>query len=138
MTKLKPLKKTIKLSLALIMLYGLNACSKADTPQAVSIAFANALAKGKITESTTYTTEVSANFLKKASALANVAPRPDANYEVVKDSIYGNKGFVEVIDKGQKKPKLEHFDVVKIDGVWKVTLEDVLRKGNKKNRNAYR
>lgn len=76
MSKLKPLKKTIKLSLTLIMLYGLNACSsKPTTPQEISIAFVNALAKGNFEECKTYTTEATAKVIEQ-SILLGAAPTP--------------------------------------------------------------
>ena len=105
--------------------------SKTPEHQEVAIAFANNFAKGKLTEAKKYATETSAALIDLAGSLGGMNINPDANFRVVKDSIIGKKGFVKLIDDSKEKPKEELYDVVMIDGEWKVNLDAMVTRESK-------
>ena len=144
MFKKTTLNSTLPLFL-LVFLCTFNACSTgtgdgttsnsifSQTPdyQEVTLAFADSFAKGKLKESKKYATETSAALIDLAGSLGGMNINPDANFRVVKDSIIGKKGFVKLIDDSKEKPKEELYDVVMIDGEWKVNLDAMVTRERK-------
>ena len=50
---------------------------------------------------------------------------------MVKDSIMGKKGLVKLIDNSKEKPLEEWYDIVMIDGEWKVNLDAMVTRESK-------
>lgn len=130
-----------------IFLCALNSCSSgasdsstgnsifSTTPehQEVAIAFADNFAKGKLKEAKKYATEASAMLIELTGSLGGLDINPDANFRMVKDSISGKKGFVKLKDVSKEKSIEEWYDVVMVDGEWKVNLDAmVTRESNMK------
>lgn len=144
MFKKTTLNSTLPLFL-LVFLYTFNACSSgtgdgstsnsifSQTPehQEVAIAFANNFAKGKLNEAKNYATEASALLIELTGSLGGLDINPDANFSMVKDSIMGKKGLVKLIDNSKEKPLEEWYDVVMVDGEWKVNLDAMVTRESK-------
>lgn len=138
-------KKTTQNSILPLMLLtllcALNACSSdstsnsifSQTPeyQEVAIDFANSFAKGKLKESKKYVTETSEMVIELTGSLGGLDINPDANFRMVKDSINGKKDLVKLVDASKEKSKGEWYDVVMIDGEWKVNLNAMLTRDRK-------
>ena len=130
----------------LIALCALNSCSSgasdgssvsksifSQTPehQEVAIAFADNFAKGKLKEAKKYATEASEILIELTGSLGGVGINPDANFRMVKDSIIGKKGFVKLKDDSKEKSIEEWYDVVMVDGEWKVNLDAMVTRESK-------
>ncbi len=130
----------------LIIIAALNSCSsdnsganksslfgQSNNRQDVAIAFAENLAKGKITEAKKYATETSAVLLDLSIKLgAKLEIAPDASFSIMKDSIMGKKALVQVKDNNKAKAKGEWYDMVTVDDNWLVDLDKTMGRSRKK------
>lgn len=135
MTKKTTIKKKLTLLLStMYLLFSVISCSsESSNPQTVAIAFAENVAKGKIKAAKKYATETSGMLLDLTAKNAGLSIFPDASYSIVKDSITGKKGFVQLKDNNSKKGTLEWYAVVKVDDEWKVDLDKTIKRQQRVN-----
>ncbi|WP_057938846.1 nuclear transport factor 2 family protein [Algoriphagus resistens] len=82
--------------------------------------FTENLAKGKVEEAKKYATEATGNVIDMASAMGSIPVDPDFKFEVLNDSIVGNRAWITISTPNGKG---EVFQTVKIDGDWLVHME---------------
>jgi hypothetical protein len=89
-------------------------------PENTAKNFTENLAKGKIDEAKKYATESTGKMLDFASSFGGVPIDPNFEFEMIKDSIVGNRSWVTFVNQKGKK---ETMEMVKIDGDWLVHME---------------
>ena len=82
--------------------------------------FTENLAKGKVEEAKKYATEATGKIVDLASNFGSVPVDPDFKFEVLNDSIVGNRAWITISTPNGKG---EVFQAVKIDGDWLVHME---------------
>lgn len=129
----------------LVCLFYLGACSsgngdihystlsKISQHQEVAVAFAENVAKGKIKEAKKYATEASGAMIDMTAQMGGLKIIPDASYSIMRDSISGKKGFVQLKDNNSKKVRGEWFAVVMVDDEWKVDLNRTVKRQQRLN-----
>lgn len=90
-------------------------------PEKAAKNFTENLAKGKVEEAKKYTTESTAKMLDFASSFGGLPIEPDYKFNLIKDSIVGNRAWVTFAN--QKDGKKDRIELVKIDGDWLVHME---------------
>jgi hypothetical protein len=110
--------KTLVRTFSLALIFLLAACS--PSPQSTAQAFAENLAKGKITEAKKYATDQTGQLLDMASSMGGNTINPDFKFVLVDKSVEGNRAVVHY--RNGKDGSVEKIDLVKIDGEWKVNV----------------
>ena len=82
--------------------------------------FTENLTQGKVEEAKNYATEATGSMLDMASSMGIVPVDPDFKFEILNDSIVGNKAWITIANPNGKS---EIIHVVKIDGEWLVHME---------------
>lgn len=109
------MKKTISILAITILLFS---CSSG--PSDVVKNFTENLAKGKVEEAKKYATESTGKMIDFVSSFGGLPVDPNFKFEMVKDSVVENKGWITF---NNQKGKKETIEVVKIDGNWLVHME---------------
>lgn len=89
-------------------------------PESAAKNFTENLAKGKVDEAKKYATESTGMMLDFASGFGGLPIEPNFSFEMVKDSVEGDKGWVTFINQDGET---ETIKLVKIDGDWLVHME---------------
>ncbi|MDU1890237.1 MAG: DUF4878 domain-containing protein [Dysgonomonas sp.] len=113
------MKKLIFTLFAVLFIY-----SCASGPEKAARNFSENMAKGKVEEAKKYATEPTAKMLDLVSTLSSFGGNninPDFKFELVKDSIEGNRAWVTFVDKSTDDEQT--LELVKIDGDWKVNMD---------------
>ncbi|WP_339700861.1 hypothetical protein [Algoriphagus aquimarinus] len=82
--------------------------------------FTENLSKGKVEEAKKYATETTGKILDLASGMGVIPVDPDFRFEVLNDSIVGNRAWITIANPNRK---IEIVQVIKIDGDWLVHME---------------
>tara|TARA_R110002020_G_scaffold247140_4_gene461106 strand:- start:242 stop:580 length:339 start_codon:yes stop_codon:yes gene_type:complete len=82
--------------------------------------FTENLTKGKVEEAKKYATESTGAMLDMASSMGIVPVDPDFKFEMLNDSIVGNKAWITIANPNGRS---EVMEVVKIDGDWLVNMK---------------
>ena len=101
--------------------------------QEVAIAFADSFAKGKLKDAKNHATEASGILIELTASMGGLDINPDANFRMVKDSIIGKKGFVKLKDYSKEKSIEEWYEIIMIDGEWKVNLDGMVTRKRRLN-----
>jgi len=101
-----------------LMIVFLASCSSG--PEKAAKEFTENLSKGKISEAKKYCTESTGQMIEFASQLGGLPIDPNFKFNMVKDSIVGNKAWITYKDQDEKQ---EVIELVKIDGNWKVHMQ---------------
>ncbi len=106
------------LFVALISVFAFTACSSGPTDAARD--FSESVAKGNIDEAKTYATESTGKLLDLANSVGAVKARSNFKFDVVKDSVVGDKAWVSFKDETGTEQQLE---LVKIGDKWLVNVD---------------
>lgn len=82
--------------------------------------FTENLTQGEVEEAKKYATEATGSMLDMASSMGIVPVDPDFKFEMLKDSIVGNKAWITIANPNGGS---EVMEVVKIDGDWLVNMK---------------
>lgn len=107
-----------KSSLILVVAVFLISCSSG--PEVAVKNFTENLTKGKVEEAKKYATETTGAMLDMASSMGIIPVEPDFKFEMLNDSIVGNKAWIAIANPNGKS---EVMEVVKIDGDWLVNMK---------------
>ncbi|NDV78064.1 DUF4878 domain-containing protein [Dysgonomonas sp. 511] len=107
--------------LLFIAITALLMCACSSGPENAARNFSENLAKGKVDEAKKYATESTGKLLDFAASMGKMDINPDFKFQLVKDSVADNRAWVTFMDKSTEKE--ETFELVKIDGDWKVNME---------------
>lgn len=89
-------------------------------PESAVRNFTENLAKGKIEEAKKYATEPAGMAIEFGGQHGIIKIDPDFTFEMIKDSIVGNRAWVTYVDQ---KGTEETLELIKIDGEWLVHME---------------
>ena len=106
-------------SLVLLAISCLLLCCSSG-PEDVAKNFAENLAKGKVEEAKKYATQSTGKMLDFTSGFGGLPIEPNFKFELVKDSIVGNRAWITFKDEKGNEQILE---AVKIDGDWLIHME---------------
>jgi len=93
----------------------------------------DSFAKGKLKDAKNHATEASGILIELTASMGGLDINPDANFRMVKDSIIGKKGFVKLKDYSKEKSIEEWYEIIMIDGEWKVNLDGMVTRKRRLN-----
>jgi|GEM_PF-1062380 len=94
--------------------------SRSSGPEEAVKNFTENLTQGKVKEAKKYATEATGTMLNMASSMGIVPVDPDFKFEMLNDSIVGNKAWITIANPNGRT---EVIQAVKIDGEWLVHME---------------
>lgn len=103
-----------------VLALGLLLFSCSSGPEVAVKNFTENLTKGKVEEAKKYATESTGAMLDMASSMGIVPVDPDFKFEMLNDSIVGNRAWITIANPNGRS---EVMEVVKIDGDWLVNMK---------------
>jgi len=99
----------------------------------VALAFIENLAKGKLKDAKSHSTEASASIIDSAAKKGKLGISPDAKYSIVSDTVAGKRALVQLIED-RENAETEWYDLVMVDDEWKVDLYASTKRNDKVRR----
>ncbi len=109
------MKKILFFALASILAF--TSCSSSSSPTDVAKNFSENLAKADVNGAKKYATESTGKLLDLANSFGAVKVQPNFKFDVIKDSIVGEKAWVFFKDENGAKQSVE---LIKEKGKWLV------------------